>query len=196
MIYCILRRDSMYTVYLHVNKINGKKYFGQTCQNVSDRWGNGSTYVNSIHFYRAIKKYGWDRFNHFIIKDNLTKEQADNLEKRLISKYETMTKGYNICVGGTGVMTERAHTEQAKDKIRLARAKQTFSDESQKKKAENMLGFKYDYIEVTFFDGNIRRYLLCSDIARELNMDKGHINKCLNGVSKTYIKCTFKYVFN
>lgn len=30
----------MYTVYLHVNKINSKKkkkYFGQTCQNLTDR---------------------------------------------------------------------------------------------------------------------------------------------------------------
>lgn len=65
MIYCMQRSDVKYTVYLHVNKINGKKYFGQTCQKVSDRWGNGSTYSNSKHLYRAIMKYGWKKFSSF-----------------------------------------------------------------------------------------------------------------------------------
>ena len=104
----------MYTVYLHINKKNNKKYFGQTKQKVSDRWGNGSTYRSSKKFYNAIKKYGWDGFNHFIIKTELTKEQADKLERTLIKKYNTTTEGYNISNGGTGAMHDRKHGLVAK----------------------------------------------------------------------------------
>lgn len=195
MIYCMQRSDVMYTVYLHINKINGKKYFGQTCQKVSDRWGNGSTYSNSIHFYRAIKKYGWDNFNHFVIKELLTKHEADILETKLIEKYNTTSEGYNICIGGSGVMSGRKHSEVSRNKIRKARNKQTFSAESHKKRAEAMLGFKYKYIQVTFHDGNTRRYLNINDIFNELNFDKAHINKCLKGQRKTHNKCTFNYIY-
>ena len=185
----------MYTVYLHVNKINNKKYFGQTCQKVSDRWGNGSTYSNSTHFYRAIKKYGWENFHHFIIADKLTKEEAGSLEIKLIKAYDTIRTGYNICQGGSGVMMGRKHNLDTKQKIREYRKKQVFSKESQKIKAETMLGFKYKHIEVKFHDGNIRNYQLVSEIADELGFDKAHINKCLNGKYKSHHKCTFNYCF-
>lgn len=185
----------MYTVYLHVNTINGKKYFGQTCQKVSARWGNGSTYSNSIHFYRAIKKYGWDKFNHFIIADKLNKEDADSLEIKLIQAYDTIRTGYNICHGGAGVMLGRRHSLDTKQKIREYRKNQVFSKETQKIKAETMLGFKYKHIEVTFHDGNTRDYQLVLDISNELGFDKGHINKCLNGKRKSHNKCKFNYVY-
>lgn len=36
--------NSTYSVYMHINKTNGKIYVGITKQKVSDRWKNGSTY--------------------------------------------------------------------------------------------------------------------------------------------------------
>ena len=64
-----------YTVYVHINKINHKKYIGITKQKPEDRWGkNGENYKESPHFYAAIQKYGWDNFEHIILKENLTKE--------------------------------------------------------------------------------------------------------------------------
>ena len=49
-----------YCVYMHVNKINNKKYIGITKQKTPEsRWGaNGVNYKGSPHFYAAIKKYG------------------------------------------------------------------------------------------------------------------------------------------
>ena len=185
----------MYTVYLHVNKINNKKYFGQTCQKLTDRWARGSTYRNSKHLYSAIQKYGWESFNHFIIADKLTKEEADSLEVKLIQAYDTIRSGYNICQGGAGVMMGRKHSLETKQKIRECRKNQVFSKESQKRKAETILGFKYQYIEVTFHDGNTRKYQLVTDIADELGFDRGHINKCLNGKRKSHNKCMFNYCF-
>lgn len=85
-----------YCVYIHTNKINGKKYVGQTCQEPEKRWKNGKGYHNNIYFTRAIQKYGWDNFEHEIIKCNLTKEEADDIEKLLIKELNTLNpNGYN-----------------------------------------------------------------------------------------------------
>ena len=93
----------MYTVYQHKNKINNKIYIGITSQNPEQRWGsNGCNYKSSPHFYSAIKKYGWDNFEHNILFTNLTKEEACLKEQELIKKYNSMNRiyGYNSTSGG------------------------------------------------------------------------------------------------
>lgn len=93
----------MYTVYQHKNKLNGKMYFGITSRSPIERWGsNGANYKSTPHFYSAIQKYGWDNFEHNILRENLTKEEACSIEKELISKYKTQDRrfGYNVLEGG------------------------------------------------------------------------------------------------
>ena len=92
-----------YTVYIHTNKINNMKYVGITCQDVAVRWqANGNGYRKQEHFWRAIKKYGWDNFKHEIIASGLSKKDACDLEQKLIAEYGTRdnTKGYNKSAGG------------------------------------------------------------------------------------------------
>ena len=92
-----------YCVYCHTNKINKKKYIGQTKSNIFKRCGkNGEGYKNQNKFYRAIQKYGWDNFNHEIIASNLTKDEADNFERILINKFDSINNGYNVASGGGG----------------------------------------------------------------------------------------------
>lgn len=52
-------------------------------------------------------KYSWDSFDHIILKDGLTKSEAQSLEKSLIQQYQTRNPdyGYNIAEGGTGGVT-------------------------------------------------------------------------------------------
>lgn len=84
-----------------INILNGKVYVGQTC-NLSERWrNNGKNYFNSIKFYNAIKKYGWDNFTHEVVYSNLNKQAADKLEKELIHKYNSIEEGYNLKEGGS-----------------------------------------------------------------------------------------------
>ena len=97
------KSQSNYLVYIHKNKINNKIYVGQTHQLPYQRWGkNGIGYKTSPHFYHAIQKYGWDNFQHVIIKNNLTATEADKLETKLIKQYNTTDTnyGYNIRLGG------------------------------------------------------------------------------------------------
>ena len=94
-------RIDMYTVYMHRNKINGKIYIGITGKSPEVRWQNGNGY-SQRHFGRAIKKYGWENFDHIILFTGLTKEEACQKEIELIEKYDATNsdKGYNIAKGG------------------------------------------------------------------------------------------------
>ena len=117
------RKNLKFCVYCHTNKVNGKKYIGQTCD-VIDRWRcNGKNYFSSLKFFNAIKKYGWDNFEHVILYENLTLEEANKVEAELIEKYNTIENGYNIKPGGEN---------------------STMSEESKKKMSETL---KRGYIE-------------------------------------------------
>lgn len=176
----------MYTVYLHINKENNKKYFGQTMQKVTTRWGNGSTYRSSHKFYNAIQKYGWDGFNHFIIREGLTKDEANELEMKLIEKYNTTVDGYNITAGGDGVMHNRQHNDTTKNNISKKRKEQVFSEESQLKKMDTMYGFKFNGIICTNKSGESFYYRTVREFCVEHNGDSGHVNKVLRGKRQTH----------
>ena len=91
-----------YCVYVHVNKVNGRKYFGITKGYPKNRWGNGSGYINCTKFYPAIKKYGWDGFYHIVIINKLSAEEAAFLERSYIRIFNTTNRefGYNTDEGG------------------------------------------------------------------------------------------------
>lgn len=90
------------TVYIHRNKNNGKRYVGITETDPAKRWLGGAGYHRNKHFYDAIKLYGWDAFEHEIVAVDLTRDEAQKMERELIAKYKTQDKryGYNITDGG------------------------------------------------------------------------------------------------
>ena len=75
-----------YSVYCHINKINGKRYYGITSQRPSRRWRNGAGYVRNPYFSRAINKYGWENFEHIIIYKNCSKQVAEEIEQDLMQR--------------------------------------------------------------------------------------------------------------
>lgn len=108
----------MYIVYQHKNKINGKIYIGITMQEPEKRWKYGEGYKTSPHFYSVIQKYGWDNFEHNILFQNLTKEEACKKEQELIAKFNSMNRefGYNSTSGGEMFIMN----EETKQKISQA----------------------------------------------------------------------------
>lgn len=133
-------------------------YVGITSQRPEDRWGtNGNRYYSSPHFHNAIKKYGWDNFEHNILFENLTKEQAMEKEISLIAKYDlcNLNKGYNETSGGeTPIMSVTARkklsesmkgnqngkghpcSEEKRKKISDAQKGRSFTEEHKKKLSE------------------------------------------------------------
>lgn len=115
-----------YCVYLHRNKINNKVYIGIT-NDIKRRWrSNGIEYKprgknsnpNGRPFWNAIQKYGWDNFEHIILFDNLSKEDAEDLEIKLIKEYNSRDKnfGYNVAEGGNGGHIYKEHPKGMKGK--------------------------------------------------------------------------------
>lgn len=100
--YPVLYDRRTHCVYAHINKKNGKIYFGITRTRPTNRWGAGSGYYKCSKFYPAIKRYGWDGFYHIVILRNLSKEEALYLEKSYIKLYNTRDRryGYNTDQGG------------------------------------------------------------------------------------------------
>lgn len=90
-----------YTVYAHVAP-NGKRYIGITSVKPEQRWGNGLSYSSNAHFTNAIKKYGWNNFEHLILEKGLTQDEACKRERELIAFYDSANpkKGYNKDLGG------------------------------------------------------------------------------------------------
>ena len=91
-----------YKVYLHTLP-NGKRYVGITKQEPEKRWLNGKGYIQQ-DFRADIDFYGWENILHEIIADNLTEEQACEMEIFYIKKYDTLNeeKGYNKLLGRQG----------------------------------------------------------------------------------------------
>lgn len=101
-----------YCIYMHKNKINGKIYIGQSC-NLNVRW-HPISYKDCSYFYNAIQKYGWDNFEHVILEDSLSIEEADQKEKYYIEKYNTLNRdyGYNLKSGGNSGYVLSVETRQ------------------------------------------------------------------------------------
>lgn len=112
-------KERKYKLYIHTNKSNGKKYIGITSKKKAEyRWANGYGYRPNKHFYSAIEKYGWDGFNHEILFDGLTKDEAEQLEIELIAKYKTTDReyGYNRDNGGNTIGT---HSDETRKKLSI-----------------------------------------------------------------------------
>lgn len=167
-----------YKIYVHINKTNRKLYIGQTCRKiVEQRYGkNGNQYKKCPLFYNAIKKYGWNDFEHIVLFDNLSKEMADILEKELIKKYNTtdIEFGYNLNNGGQNTFEYKKipvyqYTKDGKlvRKWNSAGAVEDEYDEYKfssisrccRKECKTYKGFIWSYVELSVKDiNNIMNY--------------------------------------
>lgn len=142
--------DRVYCVYKHTNKINGKVYIGITSQSPRKRWDCGRGYQKNDHFWRAIQKYGWDSFDHEIIVEGLSPDEAFSEEQRLIREYgsQNYENGYNLSSGGeggaTGVggenhpMHGKRHSDETRAKISAVKKGVPYSPERYATFLENL----------------------------------------------------------
>lgn len=211
-----------FIVYMHENKINHKKYIGITCQKPTQRWRGGKGYKIGV-FKKAIDKYGWNNFEHKILYEKLSKEDACLKEIELIEKYKTTNPnyGYNLCEGGNLTLRYH-HTKESKKK--MSNSKKGMYDgknnpmygkngilapmygkhltEEHKRKISEAKKGKSNYHTKTLYkaidqydlDGNyIKTWESISSIERELNIKSTHISRVCRGKRKTTGGYIFKY---
>lgn len=122
--------ENNYTVYMHLFP-NGKRYVGITGQSLKERWRvNGNGYKPQKLVYRAIQKYKWENVKHIIVAEKLSVDEAGELEKSLISKYNTTNPsfGYNQSIGGENSPIGVKRSEETRKKLSESHKGKYFGD--------------------------------------------------------------------
>lgn len=135
-----------YKVYCYLSP-SGKRYIGQTKTSLSQRAGpGGSNYEGCVIFWNAIMKYGWNNMTSIILADNLSKEEADELEQKYIKEFNTLDIrfGYNMKTGGHhappaagGYWAGKTLSEEHKLAISKAGRGRKHTEESKEKMCKN-----------------------------------------------------------
>lgn len=213
-----------YTIYCHRNKINNKVYIGQTgLVPYTRRWSghgtSGSPYTKCVLFQNAIIKYGWKNFEHFILIDNLTLEEANKYEEIFIALFDTRNPeiGYNIAKGGKNTqhseetkkkisehhadfskekhpMWGKHHSEETKEKIRQAALGKKMSDEAKEKISKATRGENNPRAKTVLCIEENKIFKTVKDAANWANADNSSICKVCNGKAKTAGGYHWKYI--
>lgn len=137
-----------YTVYVHVNKENGRRYVGLTKNKPYKRWKRGEGYkLVRGDFYSDIQKYGWNSFEHLIIAEDLEYDDAIKLERELVRNWKTNDPefGYNVSQGGrSGVRGSRNGVSRPVVMVKDGRDLRTF--DSAAEAADFVNGFRSNII--------------------------------------------------
>lgn len=110
-------------IYEHRNKLNGKRYVGQTIQELGARLRQG---YNNTKFSNALKKYGWENFETSLLWELESEDREDLIESLNIIEEIIVLRdnlqddnfGYNTKAGGKNGSFK--HTPEAIEKIRIA----------------------------------------------------------------------------
>jgi group I intron endonuclease len=114
-----------FTIYCHTNRVNGKRYVGQTMYSMEKRWTDhvsaAKTSKNGSRvFARAILKYGAEAFDHQVLEVVSTQEAANAAEPKWISQLTCQVpNGYNLKSGGE----QGRHHEETIRRMRVAAAR-------------------------------------------------------------------------
>jgi hypothetical protein len=146
----VLKEKIIGTVYCFINTINNKLYIGETVKsNYEERFSEhrNKAEKGNNYFYKAIRKYGWDKFDKVIlfqtdVLDNtpenkkLLNDIVNEKEIYYINKYKTSDHkfGYNLTNGGDGIVGYK-HSEKT-----LKTLSETHSGEKHWKYGKNNYG--------------------------------------------------------
>lgn len=113
-------------IYKVVNIVNNKVYIGKTLCDVRTRWDRhisdafrvnpDGEYKYNFKFYRAIRKYGVDKFKVYDLGE-FSEDKLNDLEKIAIAKFDSYSNGYNSTLGGDGNKTSRDLSEEDEEII-------------------------------------------------------------------------------
>lgn len=130
-------------IYRITNRINGKKYVGQTSRTLARRF---LEHANNLKYAigQAMQKYGIENFAIELIEVCETREQANDRERYWIAFYDCIAPhGYNLTDGGGAcAFSEQAHRNMsAGQKRRYSNpAEHEKSSGAQKKRAQTPEG--------------------------------------------------------
>ena len=199
--------EKIYVIYCHTNIKTNQKYIGQTKNKTPKyRWNNGNGYTYNTRFYNDILLYGWENgFEHQIIKDKLTAEEANYWEDYYINYYDTLNpeKGYNLKRNCTGVPSAETkinmsiaqyqrYTNQEERQKTSKKVKQYYIDnpEKAKERGQDIKKWRLEHPEkVKQLNQQLSTQIECietgqvfcsiSEASRILKINRKSINRCI-----------------
>lgn len=155
-------------IYCAYNKINQKRYIGQTIRSLCERRANHYSHNPEIYFHKALKKYKPEDWEWSEIDTASSKEELDKKERYWIDYYGTLnpSKGYNILEGGSG-------NKPSQEQIRYARNQfvQQYSNNNKPlKQIKNIKCVETQQIFKTAIEAS-----------KKMNIHHGHITEAANG---------------
>ncbi len=186
-------------IYLFTNKINQKKYVGQSIDfNVRLSAHKQQAKKDEYPLYRAIRKYGWDNFSIDIIFNCESEKQLNEMESYYIKMFGTLApNGYNLTTGGDSNYTVSA--ESRKKMSDASKGRPAWN----KGKKTGPISFKQDRsstfkpIKATFPNGQIKIYKSAAETKIDGFNPSGVCLCCKYPFTyKTHKKVKWEYVDN
>lgn len=186
------------TVYCFININNGKIYFGETVKSdYRERFTEhrNKAFTENIinYFYNAIRKYGWDNFNKYIIFQTEILEKTpenrlklnnivNDIEKSYIKKFNTMNHnfGYNLTSGGDGILGYQ-FSEETRKKMSEARKGEKHWNYKNYNNSTSKPVLQFD-LDFNF----IKEWPSSAEIHRQLNINANNISRCCDNKLDTY----------
>jgi group I intron endonuclease len=121
----IIHHMRMAIAYHEARALERKVYIGKTEKTLKERWGEhlrDSSRGHRRYLYYALRKYGPENFSISPLMRIISLQDLDKSEIRHIKAFKSTDPryGYNMTVGGDGVMSGRHHSR--KTRLRQSRA--------------------------------------------------------------------------
>lgn len=191
------------SIYLFINKINNKVYVGKTIDSFASRFSKHLSNALELnlqnYFYKAIRKYGYENFDKYVIfqteeleKNSENKKLLDEIvckkEIEFIEKFKSNNPkiGYNLTTGGDGVAGFN-FSEESKKRMSESRKGELHSNYGVKNRAGKAV-CQYDK-EMNF----IAEYPSISEAGRALDRTTPSIINCCKGKKELAHGYIWKY---
>lgn len=196
------------------NKLNGKKYVGQTTFSAEHRMKEHIRLGNSLSrkypLYVDMNKYGVENFELSVLETDVSSDDLWELEQYYIAKYDTVSSGYNMTRGGGGIVGyhhtdetkqhlhelvpinyDKMYTEERNKKISKALKGRKLSEEHKNKlsaKASERVGSKNPFFGKVHSDATKRKISLTKTVGKyaQIDVDTGEIVNVFDTIDDVY----------
>ena len=176
---------SMGIIYCYTNKINNKKYIGQTI-NPKDRFTKHKSAINNVSdneyntpLHRAMRKYGYENFDYEILSEAKTIEELNKLEIYYIEKLNTsIPNGYKIIelreAYARRESPKKIYEEKYQDKMVFGSFMNIWT------------GKRYSLIMPEVFNEKVKHTKLNADLVRQIRKEREETNISYDKLAKKY----------
>lgn len=184
--------DKRYLVYMLKAK-DGRVYIVMTGQTIEQRC-RSTAYNGCPALEQAIAERGWKYFERSILREGLTKTEAEIIEKEFIALYDSTNheKGFNVALGGN---IQGRHSAETLHRMSESQKGRVFTDEHLLKLRKPKKGGSLRRIVRQYtVDGNfLRDFVSVAEAAKEVGSHTESIIRCCNGKQHTSMGYRWEY---